>query len=417
MPVYIICGGWFCQAVKKIERTKYIYNEGELMKNLIERAVRKVKRIRYRIIIGAYSFLPLEKNKLIMWSDSFKHYSCNPKYIAEYLLKNFKGKFDIVWVIDEKLDIPKNIPEGIRVVRFFSKEYLKELHTAGYVICNSRTSSAYLWYKRKGQTYIQTWHSSLRLKMIEKDAGPVLGEGYIKAAIADSAKIDYIISGCAFSSNIFKNSFWYDGKIVECGTPRIDYLLTEHNREENMKKAGLSDEFKYIIYAPTFRGDLNYEYNFNFKKLTEACEKRFGGKWKILYRLHPNLLFKITEYNLGDECINVCAYNDMQELITVSEMMITDYSSCMFDMMYINKPCFLYTPDYGEYLKKDRNLYFNIDELPFLRADTEEELINAVLNFKNENYREKTDEFMKKIGSFENGKACEKIAKLLEVNE
>lgn len=98
-------------------------------------------------------------------------------------------------------------------------------------------------------------------------------------------------------------------------------------------------------------------------------------------------------------------------------MMITDYSSCMFDMMYINKPCFLYTPDYGEYLKKDRNLYFNIDELPFLRADTEEELINAVLSFKNENYKEKTDEFMKKIGSFENGKACEKIAKLLEVNE
>ena len=134
------------------------------------------------------------------------------------------------------MNIPESIPQNVRVVRYFSKEYLYELHTAGVVICNARTLESYLWIKRKGQVYIQTWHSSLRLKNIEKDAEKTLPESYIQAAKGDSEKIDYIISGCTLSSCIFKNSFWYDGKILECGTPRIDYLLKEANKKEIFKK-------------------------------------------------------------------------------------------------------------------------------------------------------------------------------------
>lgn len=372
-----------------------------------------VKKLRHKALIKMYSSMPLKDNKIIMWGNSFRSYGCNPKYIAEYLLKKHPSEFDIVWVIDAGLPVPKSIPNGIRVVRYFSKEYLYELHTAKFVICNARTSDSYFWHKRKNQIYIQTWHSSLRLKTIEKDAEKTLPEAYIQAAKGDSEKIDYIISGCSFSSGIFKNSFWYDGAVLECGTPRIDYLLRETNSKALLEKAKLSTEYKYILYAPTFRTDDDYEYNFDFEKLVCIFESCFGGKWKVLYRLHPNLIFKIKEHKLTDACIDVCGYSDMQELIAISDFMITDYSSCMFDMMYIKKPCLLYMPDFEEYTKKERDLYFNIKDLPFLKAYTEDEMFETVKNFDRDKYQENTDSFLCTIGSFEKGTACETIAGLI----
>lgn len=375
--------------------------------------INAIKGLRHKLLIKMYSALPIKNNKIIMWSNSFRSYGCNPKYIAEHILENYPNEFDIVWVIDADIPVPESIPQGIRVVRYFSKEYLYELHTAKFIICNARTSSSYFWHKRKGQVYIQTWHSSLRLKTIEKDAEKTLPENYIMAAKGDSQKIDYIISGCSFSSKIFRESFWYDGPVIECGTPRIDYLLKETNSKALLEKANLSDEYKYILYAPTFRSDDEYEYNFDFEKLVCAFENHFGGKWKVLYRLHPNLIFKIKEHKLPDVCIDVCGYSDMQELIAISDFMITDYSSCMFDMMYIKKPCLLYMPDFEEYTKKERDLYFNIKELPFIKAYTEDEIFEAVENYDEDRYQIDIDSFLGKIGSFENGTACKTIAELI----
>lgn len=375
--------------------------------------VNSIKKLRHKFLTKMYSVMPIKKNKIIMWSNSFKSYGCNPKYITEYILKNHSGLFDIVWVIDADLPVPCNIPDSVRIVRYFSKQYLYELHTAHFVICNARTSDAYFWHKRKNQIYIQTWHSSIRLKTIEKDAENSLPEKYIEAAKDDSKKIDYIISGCAFSSRIFKESFWYDGCVLECGTPRIDFLLSQSNNKEILKKANLSDEYRYILYAPTFRVDNNYEYNFDFEKLVDVCEKSMGGKWKVLYRLHPNLIFKIKEHNISDVCIDVCHYSDMQELIAVSDLMITDYSSCMFDMMYIKKPCILYMPDFGDYTTKERALYFNIKELPFLKAYTEIEMFDAIEKFDEKRYQLDIGSFLDKIGSFETGMACKVVADLI----
>ena len=375
--------------------------------------INAIKKLRHKALIKIYSALPLKDNKIIMWSNSFRSYGCNPKYIAEYLLGNHPGKFDIVWVIDDLVPVPESIPQGVRVVRYFSKEYLYELHTSKFIICNARTSDSYFWHKRKGQVYIQTWHSSLRLKTIEKDAEKSLPENYINAAKGDSKKIDYIISGCSFSSQIFKNSFWYDGKLLECGTPRIDFLLKEADKKGILEKANLSEEYKYILYAPTFRTDDAYNYNFDFETLVSVCEKRFGGKWKVLYRLHPNLIFKIKEHKLPDVCIDVCRYSDMQELIAISDFMITDYSSCMFDMMYIKKPCLLYMPDFEEYTTKERDLYFNIKELPFLKAYTEEGMLETAKTFSKEKYEADTEVFLSKIGSFETGTACKTITELI----
>lgn len=379
--------------------------------------IEKIKKIRISLLKKLYSRIPIKNNKVIFWSNSFKDYGCNPKYIAEYLSKNYDdNKLDIVYVLNHDVDIPNNIPENIRIVRYFSKQYLYELLTSKIIITNHRIPEYYFFDKRKGQVYIQTWHSSTRLKKIEKDALTDLSEEYINFAKKDSNKCDVVISGSKFSTNIFKNSFWYDGKILEFGTPRSDILF---NKKQDINKKikkyyNISDNTKLLLYAPTFRKDKSLDvYNLNYNMLISTLKEKYGGEWAILIRLHPNLSNIKYDINKEENIYNASKYNDIQELIAASDILITDYSSCMFDFGLINKPCFLYTPDLNKYLKTERQLYFDIKELPFKYSITNGELIKNILEFDEDEYRNKCKKFSEYIGTFEDGNATQKLCQYI----
>ena len=152
--------------------------------------ISKIKKIRHNVYIEFFRHTPLQENKIILWANGFKQYGCSPKYITEYILCNYPSKFDLVWVFEPGTIIPKGLDKRVRIVYYFSIEYLKELHTAKFVICNMRTGDAHYWKKRPQQIYIQTWHSSLRLKKIEGDAAKQFTEEYINACKEDSKKIE-----------------------------------------------------------------------------------------------------------------------------------------------------------------------------------------------------------------------------------
>ena len=115
-----------------------------------------------------------------------------------------------------------------------------------------------------------------------------------------------------------------------------------------------------------------------------------------------------------ENVINVTRYDDIQELLAISDILISDYSSLMFDFTITKRPCFLYVPDLEEYQSKDRKLYFNVKELPFKIAKSNDELIDKIVNFSNEEYNKSLELFLNKIGSYENGKASQKIAELIK---
>ncbi len=377
--------------------------------------IKWVKKMRHKVLIKWYSFMPIKKNKIIVWANSFKQYGCSPKYITEYLLKYYPGKYDIVWVFDYKAKIPSDLHNKVRIVYYFSIPYLKELHTAKFIICNMRMGEAHYWHKRKGQIYIQTWHSSIRLKKIEKDAEQSLGLEYIKQAKKDSERIDILISGCDFSTKIFKKSFWYNGAIMKSGTPRCDILFgdTSAVRNKVFKNYNIDADYKIVLYAPTFRtGKTADLHNIKAKKIVEALGEKFGGKWVFAYRLHPNILSDYI-FNM-EEAIDATNYSDMQELIAASDILITDYSSCMFDMLIAGKKCILYTPDIDKYIKNERGLYFNFEELPFPLARSNEELRKKIIEFNDIDYEKKKNEFLSRIGSYESGSASKMVAKFIE---
>lgn len=366
----------------------------------------KIKSLRHKAYLAYCRKKSIQKNKIILWSDNFKSFGCSPKYIALYLAENFPGKYDLVWVLEQARPVPVGLPEGIRVVRYFSMEYLKEIATAKVIICNHRTTAYHYFEKRKGQFYIQTWHSSLRLKKIEGDA-PGLGEKYVTGAKIDSTKIDLLLSGCRFSSDIFKRAFWYDGEIFEHGTPRCDGFFgsNEAVKRKVFDFYQIPPEKKLALYAPTFRKDKKASvYGMDFAML----EKALGSDWVMGCRLHPNLNADVTDEN----CISMSKYPDMQELLAACDLLITDYSSSMFDMAVAGKKCALYLPDLKEYTAGERGLYFDIEKLPFLKGESMEQLCPQLADFGD--YEKRCAAFLKEIGSFEDGHAAEALAKRIE---
>lgn len=369
-----------------------------------------ISSLAIHLLEAAFRTLPVQKRKLLFIADLGKGYACNPKYLSRWLGEEHSDEFHRIWVYDRDATTSGKFPCDVTTVPFFSYRYLYHIATAGIVISNHRLPAWFRFKKRKRQRYLQTWHSSLRLKKIEGDA--FTSGHYVETAKADSRKIDCLISGCRFSTDIFKRAFWYNGPILECGTPRTDYLINsdEAERQRVMQAIGLTPEFKYAIYAPTFRkgGKLD-AYNLVYERVCKALSKKFGGEFKLLMRLHPNLRGSVAFGNLPECCIDVTSHPDIQELIPLAEVMITDFSSCMFDMAMLSKPCFLYASDLDEYLANERGTYFSLTELPFGIATTNDNLEQQILNFDSDQYGSDIADFLSKVGSYETGNACQSI--------
>lgn len=368
--------------------------------------ITKIKQFTTTIIIRFFTLFPIQKNKIFFESYYGSQYGCNPKYLSEWIINHTgEGEFKVVWSLNQ----PKQI-SGVKVVRNHSLRYFYELYTSKVIVTNFRTTKEFR--KRKNQYYIQTWHSSLRLKQIEKDVEFTLPSNYVEMAKQDSPKIDLLLSGCVTSTKIFKRSFWYDGEIFEVGSPRNDIFFYENKNINNFvkEKLGIKEHKKILLYAPTFRKDqkLHY-YQIEFEKVMHALEEKFGGKWVFLVKLHPHLInfSKNLTHNLS--VIDVTTYDDIQELLNVADVLISDYSSLVFDYALTKRPCFLYMSDYLDYTTKDRQLYFDILSLPFIPAFSNEELVLKINDFNKQIYEENVTKFLSQIGTFENGKCCEKV--------
>ena len=372
-----------------------------------------IKELRINTYLYVFRHLPVKKNKVMLFTASLRQYNCNPKYLTEYLTNNRKD-LDLVWVFENVDNVEKLLPEGVRIVKYFSIRYLYEIYTAHYIITNARIGKGMMFSKRKNQKYIQLWHSSLRFKTIEQDAQDTLPESYIIQARKDSQMCDYIVSGSEFSTKIFSTGFWYDGPVLKYGTPRVDYLLNADTPSVKRKVCqffGLNDDTHIILYAPTFRsGDYRYDLS-DTEKILCAAKKVYGGDWVIMERLHPNLLSK-TSLESSDT-VNASYYDDMQELLVASEVLITDYSSCMFDFAYLKRQCILLVPDLDSYLANERKLYFDIKELPFGIAYSGDDVAALIESYDDNEYKRSLTKFMDSIGSYECGKASERISSLL----
>ncbi|MGO1470403.1 MAG: CDP-glycerol glycerophosphotransferase family protein [Tissierella sp.] len=387
------------------------------MKNILKKILPKqILKFIIKLRMGNYYYLfnlfPINKNKIVFSNYYGKGYGDNGKYICNEIIEN-KYNYELIWLTNKSIIDKANFPKQVTPVKYKSFRGLYELATAGIWIDNCRK----MFYppKKSKQHYIQTWHGGIALKQIEKDVENKLSEGYIISAKEDSKIADTFISNSEFCTDMYRNSFWYNGVIKEFGSPRCDILLekTEKINEKIKDYFKIDNNNKILIYAPTFRADGNLDvYDVNFNELLNSLEKKFLGKWTILVRLHPNLSNKSNFIKYDKNIINASQYDDMYELLAASDILLTDYSSTMFEFAITYKPVILYTKDIEEY-KKDRNFYFDIYSLPFPIAENNSYLLEEIENFQLEEYKSKIKNFFKDIGMLEKGTASQNVVEYI----
>jgi len=365
--------------------------------------IKKIIRAMYnRFVWGISSINPINKKKIVVCSFYGKGYGDNPKYIIDLLLKQ-KEDLQVIWLLSKKEDAT-SLPNIIKPCRINSLRAIYHLATAKIWIDNCRK---YCCLKKKKQVYIQTWHG-FALKRIEKDVEEHLSTRYVKNAIKDAKNTDLMISDSKFMTQIYQSAFWYNGEIVEWGSPRNDIFFENKDCQEEKVKLfyNIEKNKKIVLYAPTFRANQSLDaYGIDYDRLRRCCEKRFGGEFVVLLRLHPNLVAKYKELiRDGKAMINATNYPDMQELLNEADVVISDYSSLMFDFALSKKPCIQFATDIEEY-KKDRNFYFEIDKLPFPLSTNNDELEEVIAEFDIEKYQRELDAFFDNVGMVREGKA------------
>lgn len=386
---------------------------------------RRAEALLHSLVYYVCRVFPIDKQKIVMWTfECGGGYGCSPKYVAEEILKrNREGKtgYKIVWLLN---DMEKEFPGEIKKVKNTLWNRAYHLSTAGTWLSNTRTF--YGTKKRKNQHYIQTWHATICIKPIGKYRKGRLPKMAYLVSRYDSELIDYVLSGSKWCDHMYRKGLIYDGEIIKTGTPRCDVLFNqrEEKRLQMRKEYDIPQEAKIMLYAPTFRGgsqnkarSVNTEEStVDFERLIEALEKRFGGTWYVFLRLHPQLAAKMEKMNIvhgGNRLIDVSQRPDMNEIIAGADGFLTDYSSAIFEAAMAGQPVFLYADDLEEYVKDRGDLMFDMYKLPFPVALNNEELMNNILGVDEEEYKRKTEKFMKKMGIFEDGRASERVVNLL----
>jgi CDP-glycerol glycerophosphotransferase len=374
----------------------------------------KISIIIYRFMMAVFYYLmgifPIKNKKIVILNYYGKGYGDNAKYIVEEILKQ-NLDLEIIWLVNRNFEyqFPKEVG------KVYKNSFLAIYHmaTAKIWIDNCRKNT--FIKKRKNQFYIQTWHGGIALKKIEKDAENSLNRRYLIDAKYDSKIANLFLSNSSICTKMFRESFWYDGDILECGSPRCDILFQKNNktREKILNYYNLDFHTKILLYAPTFRKDLSLdEYDINFQILLPILKEKFGGKWVIMLRLHPNLKGSSLEVDL-ESLINVTNFDDMYELLAASDILITDYSSTMFEFSITKRPVFLYASDLSEY-NSDRGFYFDIYNLPYPLAIDNDDLVDNIKKFEAFEYQKKLDAFFREVDLKENGQASEKVVKVIK---
>lgn len=382
--------------------------------------IRLKRYLLYFISLIMRTFLPIRKGRVLFWATLGKDYGCNPMYLSKYMITN-EYNFDVWWMFIKGVNTSKLEPNE-KIVWYGTIKYLYILNTAEYLITNHRTLPRFFfWKKRKGQKYIMTWHGSMAIKRIEKDAIEAIGEDYVNTAKKDSLNCDLMISDSKFFTELIRKSFWYDGEILKTTIPRnqkfyeIDKYQTIRKKVLDFYGGNIDQGYFIVLYAPTFRQNHDIKpYIIKWGGLKKVIESKYGKKVIVLMRLHPNLLKEIdTDALIKEDFVkNASVYNDMQELMVAADMLITDYSSTMFEFSMMQKPCFLYMPDRQTY---DRGFYFKLSELPFAQSESIQELISDIERYDMKPYLEKIHTFIyTRFGLYEKSNGCAKVCEWMK---
>lgn len=370
-----------------------------------------------RMILKVFWIVPINKNRIVFSSFMGRQYSCNPKYIFLEMYKMHGNSLEYIWC---RNSYDENLAgyTSVKTLKFWSFKFIFYLLTCKVYITNLATEP--FIPKRKGQLFINTWHGGGAYKSPHQFYKN--NKCFEIRQKIRSKDTDYFLSSCELFTK-FNAKEWYahEQQFIPTGMPRNDILIREKDndrlRAEIKIRLGLKPQNRILLYAPTYRGiqfamnaPLQTGFNIDCPKILNAVEERFGGDFVFLYRCHPSML--AFERGMPGS-MDVSSYPDMQELLLAADVLITDYSSSIWDYSFTKRPGFLFTPDLEQY-KSGNDFFTPIDTWPYKYAESNSSLAVNIKGFNEAEHLEKIENHHKMLGSYDKGTAASETAEMIK---
>ncbi|MDA3054604.1 CDP-glycerol glycerophosphotransferase family protein [Campylobacter sp. VBCF_02 NA5] len=372
-----------------------------------------------RFLCLAFCIIPIKKNRIVLSSFN-KRFACNQKYLFLELYEKHKDSLEFIFVIDKESD-ELNRYKNIKKIKFLSFQFFYYVMTSK-VYVSGATIEPFL-PKRKNQFFVCTWHGTA-YKSLSPNSNSI-SKGRIKLTydlvyVLRRKSTNFILSpNYRFIKDIAQ--YWRvdESVFLKIGYPRNDLFFKENNDKLISKikeKLKIDKNLGVVLYAPTFRGNFrntdDFAVELNIEETLKSLEKRFNKKFIFLFRGHHLALGK---FKISESVINVDWYEDMQELLLISDVLITDYSSSSWDFYLTKKPVFLYVPDLDDYIK-NQGLCVTMEEMPSLYALSNEEMQKNIEKFNYDDYLSRIEKHFNEMGSYENGTASRQLGDLIMQN-
>lgn len=389
------------------------------MKKRLKKIAKETMLFIYKIM---EKLLPVQNNVVVFNSSMGRNYTGNPRYIYEYMVeKGLDKKYKCIWFFET---LPQTLPGRCKIVRFKRLKYFYYMSIAKTWVFDCRQPDFLI--KKKNAAYIQTWHGTpLKKLALDMDSVSMAEDKdiavYKEKFYRNAMTWDYLIAQNDFSANIFKKAFGFEKTMLTIGYPRNDILIHKNNEKyiaALKKELSLPKDKKIILYAPTWRDNEFYssgKYKFNPHMDFQLLKKALSDKYCIIVKYHY-LVKDLVDWSLYSDFIyDFDMEYDISLLYLVSDMLITDYSSVMFDYSILKRPMLFYCYDYDNYKNNLRGFYFDFEkEAPGPISYVTEELIQDILNYDSEKYRQRYEAFTKKYNRAEHGTACKEVCSLIQ---
>ena len=369
-------------------------------KKLKTKIITQIKQMYY---LRCYYTKKIVDNYVLIESKHGEDLAGNMFYTLKEIIKNHKN-FEVFLSATTKKQstleklLKKHGLDNVKIVIYKSLDYYKILATAKYLF--NDTSFPMVFTKREGQVYTNTWHGT-PLKQMGKD---VINRKYAIGNVKRNLMFaDYLV----YPNNEMKEKMinayglqnLYNGTVLNAGYPR-NAVFFDRDSEKNVRKKLKLEGKQIIVYMPTWRGVMTKKkQGEQFKEIIELM--RYMDE-----HLTDNQVFYVKMHVLVQQDLKFGDFKHIKsfptgmetyEVLNIADVLVTDYSSVFFDFANTKKKIVLYTYDEEEYTKT-RGFYYSLDELPFPKVYTPNELFDEIN--KPKDYDDK--EFLKKFCTYDN---------------
>ena len=368
---------------------------------------------------------PVRKHVVLFEAFNGKVPMDNPLYVYE-ALQIAHPDWKLVWGVKRQLvaEAQEKYPK-LKIIPRFSAKWLLVAPVAEFWVLNARMP---YWLKKNSRTtYIQTWHGT-PLKRLGIDIPNVSMPGtdtnqYRQNFTTESKRWDFLIAPNQFSKEVFRKAFDFKNQFLDYGYPRNDRLVHQRKNRDviaAIKKRIVGNKTgKVILYAPTWRDDFFIRkgmYKMNLPFSLAAVVKSLSKEDVLIIRPHYLVAESINIQGFEDN-VKLCVDEDINDLYLISDLLITDYSSVMFDYAILNRPMLFYPYDLAHYQGDVRGFYFDYNKVPGPIVTNEQDFLakldQFLINDGYPNEKAKMMAFRTQFTEWEQGTASQRVVKLI----